>query len=191
MNSTRCPLAEASKISLPPLPLNSIVSASVLALDDVAAVAGIPLEGVVAGAEEGDVVALLAVDEVVVDAAEQHVGTVAAEDRVVACTAVDGDRDERGQVSGRGEAVVASVGVEDEVLRGADVDREGRRIDAVEAHPGPVGRGGEDLGAAAAVDLHGVGPAAAFVEVGVVAGVPDDRVVAGPTEGLIVGCRRQ
>ena len=158
-----------------------------LALDDVAAVAGIPLERVVAGAEEGDVVALLAVDEVVVVTAEQHVGAVAAEERVVARAAVDGDLDQRGQVAGGGEAVVAAVGVEHEVLGGADVDREGRRIDPVEPHPGPVGRGGEDLGAAAAVDLHGVGPAAAFVEVGVVAGVPDHRVVAAPTEGLIVG----
>ena len=69
-----------------------------LALDDVAAVAGVPLERVVAGAEEADVVALLAVDEVVAVAAEQHVGAVAAEERVVAGAAVDGDLDQRGQM---------------------------------------------------------------------------------------------
>ena len=84
-------MAEASKISAPPLPLNSMRVGAVLALDDVAAVARIPLEDVVAGAEEGGVVALLAVDEVVAVAAEQQVDAVAAEDGVVAGAAVDGD----------------------------------------------------------------------------------------------------
>ena len=53
---------------------------AVLALDDVAAVARIPLEHVVAGAEQAGVVALLAVDEVVAVAAQQRVDAVAAED---------------------------------------------------------------------------------------------------------------
>ena len=52
---------------------------AVLALDRVAAVARVPLERVVAGAQEGDVVALLAVDEVVAVTAEQQVDAVAAE----------------------------------------------------------------------------------------------------------------
>ena len=130
---------------------------AVLALDRVAAVAGIPLERVVAGAEQRDVVALVAVDEVVAVAAEQDVGAVAAEERVVARTAVDGDLDQGGEVAGRGEAVVAAVGVEDQVLRGADVDRERRRVDAVEPDARAVGRGGELLGAVAAVDLDRVG----------------------------------
>ena len=112
---------------------------AVLALDGVAAVAGIPLERVVAGAEQRGVVALLAVDEVVAVAAEQDVDAVAAEQRVVAGAAVDGDLDQRGEVAGRGEAVVAAVGVEDELLGRADVDRERRRVDAVEAHPRAVG----------------------------------------------------
>ena len=75
-----------------------------LALDGVAAVARVPLERVVAGAEERGVVALVAVDEVVAVAAEQHVGAVAADDRVVAGAAVDGDADQRREVAGRGEA---------------------------------------------------------------------------------------
>ena len=62
---------------------------AVLTLDHVAAVARIPLEHVVAGAEERDVVALLAVDEVVAVAAEEEVGAVAAEKGVVAGAAVD------------------------------------------------------------------------------------------------------
>ncbi len=73
---------------------------AVLALDGVAAVARIPLEHVVAGAEEGGVVALLAVDEIVAVAAEQHIGAVAAEDRVVAGAAVDRDPDQGGEVAG-------------------------------------------------------------------------------------------
>ena len=95
--------------------------------------------------------------------------------------------DQRGQVAGRGEAVVAAVGVEDEVLGGADVDRERRRGDAVEADARAVGRGGELLGAVAAVDLDRVDAVAALVEVGVVAGVPDHPVVAALAEGLVVG----
>ncbi len=98
-----------------------------LALDRVAAVAGIPLERVVAGAEEGDVVALLAVDEVVAVAAEQRVGAVAAEDGVVAGAAVDRDGDEGGEIAGGAEAVVAAVHVDDEALGGADVEAEGRQ----------------------------------------------------------------
>ena len=97
---------------------------AVLALDRVAAVAGIPLERVVSGSEQCGVVALVAVDEVVAVAAQQDVGAVAAEERVVARTPVDGDLDQGREVPGRGEAVVAAVRVEDEVLGGADVDRE-------------------------------------------------------------------
>ena len=48
-----------------------------LAFDGVAAVARIPLEDVVAGAEKGRVGALVAVDEIVAVAAEQQVGAVA------------------------------------------------------------------------------------------------------------------
>ena len=60
-----------------------------LALDGVAAVARIPLEAVVAGAQQGGVGADVAVDEVVAGAAEQRVGAVAAAQRVVAGAAVD------------------------------------------------------------------------------------------------------
>ncbi len=158
-----------------------------LALDDIAAVARIPLERVVPAAEEGDVVALLTVDDIVVATAEEHVLAIAAEDRVAARTAVHGDLDQGGQVPGGGEAVFAAIGIEHEILGRADVDGERCRIDPVEPHACPVGRGGEDLGPAAAVDLHGVGATAALVEVGVVARVPDHRVVAAPAEDLIVG----
>ena len=141
---TRPPLAETSKISLALEPLNSMRVGAVLALDGVAAVARVPLEDVVAGAQEGHVVALLAVDEVVAVAAEQQVDAVAAEDRVVAGAAVDGDLDQGGQVAGGREGVVAAVGVEDQVLAGADVDGEGGGVEAVEADAGAVGGGGED-----------------------------------------------
>ena len=141
-NRTRPPLAETAMFSLALEPLNASRRCR----------PGprrcrcrhrVPLEGVVAGPQQGHVVALLAVDEVVAVAAEQHVGAVAAEDRVVACTAVDGDRDQGGQVAGRGEAVVAAVRVDDQLLGGADVERERRRVDAVEPDPGAVGGGGE------------------------------------------------
>ena len=160
---------------------------AVLALDRVVAVAGIPLELVVSGSEQRDVVALVAVDEVVAVAAQQDVDAVAAEERVVACAPVDRDLDQGREVPRRGEAVVAAVRVEDEVLGGADVDRERCRVEAVEPDARAVGRGGELLDAAAAVDLDCVGAARAFVEVGVVAGVPDHPVVAALAECLVVG----
>ena len=71
-----------------------------LSLDDVGAVARVPPEDVVAGAQDGDVGAAVAVDEVVSVAAEQAVVAVAAGDRVVAGAAVDRDRDQRGQADG-------------------------------------------------------------------------------------------
>ncbi len=160
---------------------------AVLPLDHVAGIAGIPLEGVVAGAEERDVVALLAVGEVVAVAAEQHVGAVGAEEVVVAGAAVGGDLDQRGQVAGGREAVVAAVGVEDEVLGRADVDRERGRVEAVEPDASAVGRCRELLEAVTAVDLDRVGAGRAFVEVRVVAGVPDHAVVAALAERLVVG----
>ena len=114
------------------------------------------------------------------------VGAVAAEDGVVAGAAVDRDADQRGEIAGGGEAVVAAVHVDDEVLGGADVEGERRRVEAVEAHARAVGGDGEDLGAVAAIDLGGVGAGAAFVQVGVVARVPDHAVVAGLAEDLVV-----
>ena len=80
VNRTRLPLAEMSIFSLMLAPLKSIVSKSGLALDGVAAVAGVPDERVVAGAHQGHVVAVAAVDEV---------APVAADDQVVPISAVD------------------------------------------------------------------------------------------------------
>src|SRR5262249_52891459 len=113
-----------------------------LTLDDVAALAGVPHEGVVAGAEGDGVVAAAAVDRVVAVAAEQPVGAVAAGDGVVAGAAVDGDRDEVGQAVAGGDGVVAAVAVDDEVLGGADVQKERGGRDAVEADARPVGGDG-------------------------------------------------
>src|SRR5262249_11194397 len=129
---------------------------AVSALNDVAAVTRIPLEGVVAGAHLGDIVALVAVDEVVAVAAQQGVVTVAAEDGVVAGPTIDGHLNQRGQVAGGGELVVAAIHVDDEVFAGADVDGKRRGIEAIEADARAVGGDGERLGAVAAVDFDGV-----------------------------------
>ena len=170
VNRTRPPLAEMSKFSFACAAVEQQRVGAVLALDHVAAVARIPLEDVVAGAEQGRVVALVAVDEVVAVAAEKEVGAVAAEDGVVAGAAVDRHADEGRQIAGGAEAVVAAVHVEHEVFGRPDVDAERRGIDAVEAHARAVGGGGEDLRAVAAVDLDGVGAVAALGQIGVVAG---------------------
>src|SRR5262249_62179118 len=133
-------------------------------------------EGVVAGAEGGDVVALVAVDRVVAVAADQPVVPVATEDRVVPRAAVHCDPDQGGQVAGSREVVVTAVHVHDQVLGGADVDRERPRVDAVEADARPVGGGGELLGPGAAVDLDRIDAVAALVEVGPGTRVPDHPV---------------
>ena len=186
VNRTRSPLAEASKISPPSQPLKSMRVGAVLAFDCVAAVAGVPLEHVVAGAQEGDVVALLAVDEVVAIAAQQQVDAVAAEDRVVARAAIDGDLDQGGQVARGREAVVAAVGIQHEILGGADVDREGCWVNAIETDARAIRRRGENFVAAAAVDFDGVGAGAAFVEVGIIAGVPDHPIDPRLAKDLII-----
>ena len=92
----------------------------------------------------------------------------------------------RGEAVAGGDGVVAAVGVEHEVLGGADVEGERRGADAVEAHARAVGGDREGLGAVAAVDLGGVDAVAALVEVGAVAGIPDHAVVAGLAEHLVV-----
>ena len=106
--------------------------------------------------------------------------------RVVAGAAVDGHADERRQIAGGAEAVVAAVHVEHKLFGGPDVDAEGRGIDAVEPHARAVGGSGEDLRAVAAVDLDGIGAVAALDQIGIVAGVPDHAVVAGLAEHLVV-----
>ncbi len=76
--------------------------------------------------------------------------------------------------------------MEDEVLGCADVERERRRADAVEAHARAVGGDGKGFGAVATIDLGGVVSVSALEEVAAVAGVPDHPVVAGLTEVLVV-----
>ena len=98
-----------------------------LALDAVAAVARVPLEGVVAGAQLGAVGADVAVDEVVAGAADEGLGAVAARERVVAGAAVDGDVLEGHSHVLDADGVVAAAGVDrDRGERGAV---EGRRVD--------------------------------------------------------------
>src|SRR6185295_6978716 len=157
-----------------------------LALDCIAAVARVPLEGVVPLAQENRIVALIAVDEVVTVPAEQDVVAVAAQESIVARSTIDGDLDERGQIPRGAEGVVAAVAVEHEVLAGADVQRERRRAEAIEADAGSVGGGSEHLGAVATVNLHRIDPAAALVEISVVTGVPYDSVVARFAEDLVI-----
>ena len=93
-----------------------------LAFDRVAAVARVPHEGIVAGAEERYVVAAAAVDEVVAVAANQGVVAVAAGDRVVARAAIDREVDQAGEAVAGGDDVIAAIGIHHQVLSGADID---------------------------------------------------------------------
>ena len=85
---------------------------AVLAFDRVAAVARIPDERVVAGAELRHVVAAAAGDDVVAVAADQHVVAVAAGDRVVARAAIERELDQAGEAIAGGDDVVAAIGME-------------------------------------------------------------------------------
>ena len=89
---------------------------AVLAFDRVAAVARIPLEAVVAGAEERHVVAVVAEDEVPAGPAEEHVGALAAEHAVVPGAAIDGQADHPRGERRRGDGVVSAEPVDDEVV---------------------------------------------------------------------------
>src|SRR6266540_2881518 len=82
--------------------------------DDVAAVARIPLEYVVAGTEHGDVVAIITQDEVVAVAAEDHVRPLAAENGVVPGAAVDREFHDTGRQRRGGDAVVTAESADDE-----------------------------------------------------------------------------
>ena len=89
-----------------------------LALDRVAAVAGIPLERVVAGAHRRRVVAAVAVDRVVVIAAEQRLRAGPAAQRVLSVLAVERRRDRVGEDAAAvvdAHEVVAPVGVDDDL----------------------------------------------------------------------------
>ena len=111
---------------------------------------------------------------------------VAAGNRVVAGAAVNGQRNQRRESVARGESIVAAIHVDDEVFAGADVEREGGGIEAIEPDASAVGGDGKVFGAVAAVHLDGVDAVASFIEVRAFAGVPDHPVVAGLAEDLVV-----
>ena len=102
---------------------------AVLALDDVAAVAGIPLEGVVACSHQRHVGAAVAVDEVVAVAAYQRLSAGATGERVVVFSAVERGRD------AVGEDPVALVDAH-EVVPASAIDRDARDVGALEAELG-------------------------------------------------------
>ena len=81
---------------------------AVLAFDDVAAIARIPLKHVVSGAEQCGVTALITVDEVVSVAANQEVVAGAAKDRVIAAAAINRERELPGREPRRIDGVVAA-----------------------------------------------------------------------------------
>src|SRR5262249_33993277 len=135
---------------------------AVAALDDVAAVAGIPLENVVAGAEESGVVVPVAVDEIIAVAAEQAIGAGAAEQDVVARAAIEGEAGHAGWQSRGRQSVVPIIPLDGErivrALGRGDVHL-GRQADDGEGRSGSHDL--DDVVAVGAVDGHRVGYAVA------------------------------
>ena len=87
-----------------------------LAFDGVAAVAGVPLEAVVAGSERGLVGADVAVDAVVALAAVEGVGAVAAAEVVVAVAALEREGGQRTDAVARRDQIVAVEAGDDQAL---------------------------------------------------------------------------
>ncbi len=104
----RLPFAEMSIFSSMLAPLNTQRVEAGLTLDRVAAVAGVPDEGVVARAEQCHVVSGAAYDDVIARAAD---------DRVVAGAAIDGEIDLPGVDRGGIDRVVAGAAVDDQLSR--------------------------------------------------------------------------
>ena len=155
VNLTRSPLAEASKISPPSLPLKSIVS--VPAWPSTVSLPSPGSHWKVSSPAPRKATSLPCWPSMKsLPSPPSSRSTRYAKQRVVASAAIDGDLDQRREVAGGGEEVVAAVGVEDEVLRSANVEAERRGVDAIEAHPSAVGGDGEVLVTAATVDLDGV-----------------------------------
>ena len=127
-----------------------------LAFDGVAAVAGVPLEAVVAGSEVGLVGADVAVDAVVAFAAVEDIGSITAAEVVVAVAAVEG---EEVSVARPLLAAIVSSPSRPETIVALDVGG---------LEEGAAGAGDCDLGSVAEQrDL--VGPVAAVVAGAVVA----------------------
>src|SRR4029453_3797022 len=88
------------------------------ALYSVAAVAGIPLESVVAVAPLERVVSGFAVDEVVALCAEEQVGPgLRAEDRVIPKAGIDSQHGDAGRKGGGREGIVAGLQIDEEVIQ--------------------------------------------------------------------------
>src|SRR5207253_1835827 len=127
--------------------------AASLALDHIAAMTGIPLEDIVAMTQQNRVVSLVAVDEVIVVAADEHIRAIATKQRIVTGPSIHGDLDQGCQIAARREGVIAAIGVEYEKLAGADIEEEGSRVETIEAHASAIGRRGETLIPITAVDF--------------------------------------
>src|SRR5262245_6885949 len=95
---------------------------AVLPLDHVAAIARIPPEGVVAGGDQRQIIALVAVDKVVDVAALKRLLAGAGEDRVIAHAAVECQRDRGRRRQRRGvDAVIAAKAADGELVAGIGV----------------------------------------------------------------------
>ena len=103
-----------------------------LALNDIAAVAGIPDERVVTVTELRHVVAATAVDDVVAVAADQRVVALATGDAVGAGTAIDGQAHDVGRQGCGTDRVVAGTSVDRQHIAGfriGDIDLRGKPDD--------------------------------------------------------------
>src|SRR5262249_39190917 len=82
--------------------------------------------------------------------------------------------------------VVAAIGMEHEILGGADVEGEGGGADAIKAYARAIGRNGEHFGPVAAVDFGSISAITAFHQIAAVTRIPDQAVVAGLPKHLVV-----
>src|SRR5262249_49701599 len=136
---------------------------TVLTLNDVVAVARIPNERVVPGAELGNVVAAATDHRVAAVAADQQVGALAAGNGVVAGAAVD-DEPDNARLQGAGiDRIVAGATVDDELVVCGFGTSDDHLLGKAIHHGRRAGPGDLDVvGLRGAVDGHLIGRAVAL-----------------------------
>src|SRR5262245_6979772 len=135
---------------------------AVAAVNYIAAVARIPDEFVIAGAELRCVIAAPAIDDVVAVTADEQIVAIATRNSIVSRPAIERELDEPGEPVRRSNTIVAAIGIEVEVFSGSDIEKERSGIRTIKTYTTAIGRNGECFGSVAAVNLRGVGAVTAF-----------------------------
>src|ERR1035438_2807481 len=125
-NRRRVPLADMLMFSFTLAPLKTRVLVPAWALDGVASIARVPDEGVIAVAQQDDIVAPAAAYRVIARAPNDNIVSVATDDRVIAVAAIVYDLNAQcNEAIPAGDHIVSSQSVDVERERAGDIHRDG------------------------------------------------------------------